>query len=34
MNDLLKRITVNPAPCGGRPCVRGVRIRVADVCVC
>jgi uncharacterized protein (DUF433 family) len=31
MNDLLKRITVNPAQCGGRPCVRGMRIRVTDV---
>lgn len=29
--QLLKRITVNPAQCGGRPCVRGMRIRVADV---
>ncbi|MEM9293330.1 MAG: DUF433 domain-containing protein [Acidobacteriota bacterium] len=26
-----KRITVDPAQCGGRPCVRGMRIRVADV---
>lgn len=25
------RITVNPAQCGGRPCVRGMRIRVIDV---
>ena len=25
------RITVNPAQCGGRPCIRGMRIRVADV---
>ena len=29
--DLLKRITVNPAQCGGRPCIRGMRIRVTDV---
>jgi uncharacterized protein (DUF433 family) len=29
--DLLDRITVNPAQCGGRPCVRGMRIRVVDV---
>lgn len=29
--DLLNRITVNPAQCGGRPCVRGMRIRVSDV---
>ena len=25
------RITVNPLQCGGRPCVRGMRIRVSDV---
>jgi uncharacterized protein (DUF433 family) len=25
------RITVDPAQCGGRPCVRGMRIRVSDV---
>lgn len=29
--ELLSRITVNPAQCGGRPCVRGMRIRVSDV---
>lgn len=29
--DLLKRITVDPGRCGGRPCVRGMRIRVTDV---
>lgn len=28
---LLKRITVNPKQCGGRPCIRGMRIRVLDV---
>lgn len=28
---LLERITFNPKQCGGRPCVRGMRIRVADV---
>lgn len=27
----LSRITVNPDVCGGRPCVRGLRIRVKDV---
>jgi uncharacterized protein (DUF433 family) len=31
MNDLLHRITVNPEQCGGRPCIRGMRIRVIDV---
>lgn len=25
------RITVEPGKCGGRPCIRGMRIRVADV---
>ena len=25
------RITVNQDQCGGRPCVRGMRIRVTDV---
>lgn len=25
------RITLNPLQCGGRPCVRGMRIRVSDV---
>ena len=29
--DLLARITVDPAVCGGRPCLRGMRIRVSDV---
>jgi uncharacterized protein (DUF433 family) len=27
----LDRITFNPDQCGGRPCVRGMRIRVKDV---
>ena len=29
--NLLDRITTNPLQCGGRPCVRGMRIRVTDV---
>ncbi len=29
--ELSSRITVNPGQCGGRPCVRGMRIRVVDV---
>ena len=28
---IAERITVNPKQCGGRPCVRGMRIRVIDV---
>ena len=31
MGNLLERITVNPKQCGGRPCIRGMRIRVSDV---
>jgi len=30
-SELLKRITIEPGKCGGRPCVRGMRIRVVDV---
>ena len=26
-----ERITFNPEQCGGRPCIRGMRIRVKDV---
>lgn len=29
--NLLDRITVEPGKCGGRPCIRGQRIRVTDV---
>jgi uncharacterized protein (DUF433 family) len=29
--NLLSRITINPEQCGGRPCIRGMRIRVTDV---
>ena len=28
---LFDRITVNPRQCGGRPCIRGIRIRVIDI---
>lgn len=31
MPELLERITIRPEQCGGRPCVRGMRIRVQDV---
>lgn len=27
----LHRITIDPAVCGGRPCLRGTRVRVKDV---
>ncbi len=29
--DLLRRITIEPGKCGGRPCIRGMRIRVQDI---
>jgi uncharacterized protein (DUF433 family) len=29
--DYLERITFDPEQCGGRPCIRGMRIRVKDV---
>ena len=29
--DLLERITIEPGKCGGRPGVRGFRLRVSDV---
>ena len=29
--DLERRITTNPRQCGGRPCIRGMRIRAADI---
>lgn len=31
MTELLERITINSRQCGGRPCIRGMRIRVSDV---
>ncbi len=31
MADVLSRITTNPEQCGGRPCIRGMRIRVIDI---
>ena len=31
MTEILSRITVDPKKCGGRPCIRGMRIRVTDV---
>jgi uncharacterized protein (DUF433 family) len=29
--NLLDRITTEPDKCGGRPCIRGYRIRVSDI---
>jgi len=31
MNSLLERITIEPGKAGGRPCTRGLRVRVQDV---
>jgi uncharacterized protein (DUF433 family) len=31
MNALLDRITIEPGKAGGRPCIRGLRIRVQDI---
>ena len=31
MNSVSGRITINPNQCGGRPCIRGMRIRVTDI---
>jgi uncharacterized protein (DUF433 family) len=30
MNDH-PRITIDPSVCGGKPCIRGMRIRVSDI---
>ena len=30
-SELLQRVTIRPEQCGGRPCIRGMRIRVIDV---
>lgn len=31
LKSLERRITIDLAMCGGRPCIRGLRIRVSDV---
>lgn len=31
MEKLLQRITFDSEQCGGRPCIRGLRIRVTDI---
>ena len=30
-NELIRRISLEPGKCGGKPCIRGMRIRVKDV---
>ena len=29
--ERLNRTTIDDAHCGGRPCIRGIRIRVSDI---
>jgi uncharacterized protein (DUF433 family) len=31
MENITERITSEPGKCGGKPCIRGMRIRVIDV---
>lgn len=31
MSDLLSRITIEPGKMHGKPCIRGLRVRVQDV---
>lgn len=31
MPEVSDRITLDPGVCGGRPCIRGLRIRVSDI---
>ncbi len=31
LQELMERITQTPGLCGGRPCIRGMRIRVCDI---
>ncbi len=30
-SELLARVTIDAEQCGGRPCIRGMRIRVLDI---
>jgi uncharacterized protein (DUF433 family) len=30
-SEIIRRITLEPGKCGGKPCIRGLRIRVKDV---
>lgn len=29
--ESLERITIDPDQCGGKPCIRGLRVRVKDI---
>jgi uncharacterized protein (DUF433 family) len=31
VDSATSRITIDPEVCGGRPCIRGLRIRVKDI---
>jgi len=31
MAERLQQIAINPKQCNGRPCIRGMRIRVSDI---
>ena len=31
VENLRTRVTIEPSKCGGRPCIRGLRIRVTDI---
>jgi uncharacterized protein (DUF433 family) len=31
MTTIAERITIDPQQCGGRPCIRGMRISVTDM---
>jgi uncharacterized protein (DUF433 family) len=31
MSGAIDRITIDPEVCGGRPCIRGLRVRVKDI---
>jgi uncharacterized protein (DUF433 family) len=31
MSNVMDRVTINAEQCGGRPCIRSMRIRVIDI---
>ena len=31
IENLRTRVTIEPSKCGGRPCIRGLRVRVTDI---